>query len=107
MAAAVGQVDTSAGRTTAAAPRGAVIAARMALAMVSGTLSGWLTSPVYLVKGLSAATASCVLRLRGGLAPLEGLFQQRLQRSQLEYVVGSTAAAASLAENYVGLPFSC
>jgi len=32
-------------------------------------------------------------------------FQQRLQRSQLEYVVSSHAAAASLAENYVGLPF--
>ncbi|HEX3632929.1 MAG TPA: 4-hydroxybenzoate 3-monooxygenase [Casimicrobiaceae bacterium] len=32
-------------------------------------------------------------------------FQHRLQRSQLSYVVGSRAAAASLAENYVGLPF--
>jgi p-hydroxybenzoate 3-monooxygenase len=32
-------------------------------------------------------------------------FQQRLQRSQLEYTVRSRAAAASLAENYVGLPF--
>ena len=31
-------------------------------------------------------------------------FHQRLQRSQLEYVVGSRSAAASLAENYVGLP---
>ena len=31
-------------------------------------------------------------------------FHQRLQRSQLEYVVGSRAAATSLAENYVGLP---
>jgi p-hydroxybenzoate 3-monooxygenase len=31
-------------------------------------------------------------------------FQQRLQRSQLDYVVGSRLAAASLAENYVGLP---
>jgi p-hydroxybenzoate 3-monooxygenase len=39
--------------------------------------------------------------------PSDDVFQQRLQRSQLEYVVGSTAAAASLAENYVGLPFSC
>ena len=35
----------------------------------------------------------------------EDAFQQRLQRSQLEYVVGSRAAASSLAENYVGLPF--
>lgn len=33
-------------------------------------------------------------------------FQQRLQRSQLEYVVNSRAAATSLAENYVGLPES-
>jgi p-hydroxybenzoate 3-monooxygenase len=33
-------------------------------------------------------------------------FQQRLQRSQLEYVVGSRAASTSLAENYVGLPLS-
>ena len=39
--------------------------------------------------------------------PSDDVFQQRLQRSQLEYVVGSRAAAASLAENYVGLPFSC
>ncbi|HUH92164.1 MAG TPA: 4-hydroxybenzoate 3-monooxygenase [Casimicrobiaceae bacterium] len=31
-------------------------------------------------------------------------FQQKLQRSQLDYVVGSRLAAASLAENYVGLP---
>ncbi len=31
-------------------------------------------------------------------------FQQRLQRSQLDYVVSSRAAATSLAENYVGLP---
>ena len=35
----------------------------------------------------------------------EDAFQQRLQRSQLEYVVSSRAAATSLAENYVGLPF--
>jgi p-hydroxybenzoate 3-monooxygenase len=32
-------------------------------------------------------------------------FQQRLQRAQLDYVVSSRAAAASLAENYVGMPF--
>jgi hypothetical protein len=30
---------------------------------------------------------------------------QRLQRSQLDYVVSSRAAATTLAENYVGLPF--
>jgi len=33
-------------------------------------------------------------------------FHERLQRAQLEYVVSSRAAAASLAENYVGLPFA-
>ena len=32
-------------------------------------------------------------------------FQRRLQHAQLEYVVSSRAAATSLAENYVGLPF--
>ncbi len=32
-------------------------------------------------------------------------FQRRLQQAQLEYVCGSRPAAASLAENYVGLPF--
>ena len=35
----------------------------------------------------------------------EDTFQQHLQRSQLDYVVSSRAAATSLAENYVGLPF--
>ena len=38
--------------------------------------------------------------------PGDDAFQQRLQRSQLEYIVSSRAAAASLAENYVGLPFA-
>jgi p-hydroxybenzoate 3-monooxygenase len=37
--------------------------------------------------------------------PSDDGFGQRLQRSQLDYVVGSKTAAASLAENYVGLPF--
>jgi p-hydroxybenzoate 3-monooxygenase len=32
-------------------------------------------------------------------------FHERLQRSQLAYICSSKAAAASLAENYVGLPF--
>ena len=32
-------------------------------------------------------------------------FGQRLQRSQLDYVVSSRAAAQSLAENYVGMPY--
>jgi p-hydroxybenzoate 3-monooxygenase len=33
-------------------------------------------------------------------------FRRKLQRAQLEYVVASRAAAQSLAENYVGLPFA-
>jgi p-hydroxybenzoate 3-monooxygenase len=37
--------------------------------------------------------------------PEDDLFQQRLQRAQLEYIVNSRAAATSLAENYAGLPF--
>ncbi len=37
--------------------------------------------------------------------PDDDAFQHRLQRSQLSYVVSSRVAAASLAENYVGLPF--
>lgn len=36
--------------------------------------------------------------------PTHDSFQQRMQRSQLAYVVSSRAAATSLAENYVGLP---
>jgi p-hydroxybenzoate 3-monooxygenase len=37
--------------------------------------------------------------------PGDDAFQQRLQRSQLDYIVSSRAAAATLAENYVGLPY--
>jgi p-hydroxybenzoate 3-monooxygenase len=38
--------------------------------------------------------------------PDDDLFQQRMQRAQLEYTVSSRASAASLAENYVGLPWA-
>ena len=38
--------------------------------------------------------------------PGDDVFEHRLQRSQLEYVTSSQPAAASLAENYVGLPFA-
>ncbi|GLV56496.1 4-hydroxybenzoate 3-monooxygenase [Dictyobacter sp. S3.2.2.5] len=38
--------------------------------------------------------------------PDDDPFQQRMQRAQLNYTVGSHAASMSLAENYVGLPFS-
>ena len=32
-------------------------------------------------------------------------FSQRIQTAELDYLVGSKAATAALAENYVGLPF--
>jgi len=35
--------------------------------------------------------------------PESGAFGQKIQRAELDYLVGSPAAAASLAENYVGL----
>ena len=38
--------------------------------------------------------------------PSDDGFGHRLQRSQLDYVVGSKSASTSLAENYVGLPFA-
>jgi p-hydroxybenzoate 3-monooxygenase len=38
--------------------------------------------------------------------PGDDAFQHRLQLAQLRYTVGSVAAATSLAENYVGLPFA-
>jgi len=38
--------------------------------------------------------------------PSDDAFGHRLQRSQLDYVVGSRSASTSLAENYVGLPFA-
>jgi p-hydroxybenzoate 3-monooxygenase len=36
--------------------------------------------------------------------PSDDAFQTRMQRAQLDYVVRSRAASASLAENYVGMP---
>ncbi|WP_191057606.1 4-hydroxybenzoate 3-monooxygenase [Geminicoccus harenae] len=38
--------------------------------------------------------------------PEQGPFGQRLQQAELDYIATSTAAATSLAENYVGLPYS-
>jgi len=37
--------------------------------------------------------------------PEQGPFGQRLQQAELDYIAASTAAATSLAENYVGLPY--
>ena len=39
------------------------------------------------------------------LFPDSGAIGQRLQRAELDYLVGSQAAATVMAENYVGLPF--
>jgi p-hydroxybenzoate 3-monooxygenase len=37
--------------------------------------------------------------------PDEGEFGARIQLAELDYVVNSKAASASLSENYVGLPY--
>lgn len=37
--------------------------------------------------------------------PEQGAFDRRIQEAELEYLVSSEAAARSLAENYVGLPY--
>ena len=37
--------------------------------------------------------------------PENGAFGQRIQLAELEYIASSTAAATTLAENYVGLPY--
>jgi p-hydroxybenzoate 3-monooxygenase len=39
--------------------------------------------------------------------PSDDGFEHRRQLADVDYVTGSTAAAASLAENYVGLPMEC
>ncbi|MEO8096912.1 MAG: hypothetical protein ABI811_04380 [Acidobacteriota bacterium] len=38
--------------------------------------------------------------------PGEGGFDRRRQWAELDYVAGSRSAAAALAENYTGLPFT-
>jgi len=37
--------------------------------------------------------------------PEDGAFDQKLQRAELDYLAGSKMAQASMAENYVGLPY--
>jgi p-hydroxybenzoate 3-monooxygenase len=39
------------------------------------------------------------------LFPETGSFGRRMQLAELEYLVGSAADSAALAENYVGLPY--
>ncbi len=55
---------------------------------------------VWRVQEFSSAMSSMLHRL-----PDDDGFVGRLQRAQLAYVCGSEAAARSLAENYVGLPY--
>jgi len=38
--------------------------------------------------------------------PDQGDFGQKIQEAELDYLVHSQAASASLAENYVGLPMT-
>lgn len=57
-------------------------------------------SRVWRVQEFSSAMSSMLHRL-----PDDDGFIGRLQRAQLAYVCGSEAAAKSLAENYVGLPY--
>ena len=38
--------------------------------------------------------------------PDDGPFERAMQMAELDYIAGSRAAQASLAENYVGLPLS-
>ena len=38
--------------------------------------------------------------------PEGGAFGQKIQEAELDYLIRSQAASTSLAENYVGLPFS-
>jgi len=73
-AAAVTAAATSAGNTTAVAPRGWVAARRNALATVSATSSGASTSPTNLVTVPSRPAASmdwcvCLIRWSRGTAP--------------------------------------
>ena len=55
---------------------------------------------VWRVQEFSSSMSSMLHRL-----PDDDGFVGRLQRAQLAFVCGSTAAATSLAENYVGLPY--
>ena len=67
--------------------------------------------------GLDAYSANCLRRVwqaerfswwMTGLLhrfPESGAFGQKIQRAELDYLVGSPAASAALAENYVGLPY--
>ena len=86
------------------------------VALLAEALDASGTAPAT-TRGLSGYSAGCLrARLaRRALLLLDDLdaarlgddpFEQRLQLSQLRYVVSSEAAARSLAENYVGIAAS-
>ena len=56
---------------------------------------------VWRVQDFSSSMSSMLHRF-----PDDDGFRRRLQLAQLEYVTTSEAAARSLAENYVGLPYA-
>ncbi len=64
--------------------------------------SWWMTSMLHRFDGASSNSPTSSTSTTGSGA--DDAFQRQLQLSQLRYTVGSRAAAASLAENYVGLP---
>ena len=69
------------------------------------------------VAGLDAYSGRCLRRVWKAerfswwmtsllhLFPETGAFGRKIQLAELDYLVGSSAASAALAENYVGLPF--
>ena len=61
-----------------------------------------LTAEVVLENLAGKASATLALL---HLLPDTGAFGRKMQLAELDYLVGSTAAATALAENYVGLPF--
>ncbi|MSO54761.1 MAG: 4-hydroxybenzoate 3-monooxygenase [Rhodospirillales bacterium] len=83
--------------------------------VLSGALIEFFTSGER--GGLDAYSATCLRRVWRAEHfswwmtamlhhfPEDDRFLQKLQQAQLHYVVSSRAAAATLAENYVGLPF--
>jgi 2-polyprenyl-6-methoxyphenol hydroxylase-like FAD-dependent oxidoreductase len=64
-------------------------------------VANWPDERIWRVEHFSWWMTSMLHRFPG-----DDAFQQRLQRSQLDYVVASRAAATTLAENYVGLPWA-
>jgi p-hydroxybenzoate 3-monooxygenase len=83
--------------------------------ILAEALEAWYrTGRTDLLDGYSAACLRRVWRVQQfswwmtsmlHLSHDDGGFDRRLQLSQLAYVCSSTAAATSLAENYVGLPY--